>query len=346
MNRYHLSTSFFAAWLSALATAQVVDVPPGFTPGVKWQIDIQHALDTSAPLVPTDAPVWDLDLYFISRNPGTIDYLRRQNPDVFIICYFNAGAVQESDCDWDEVWQKPPYIGLLGNPLGDFPDERWVNIKNQTGRDLIKKRITVANELGCDGVDPDNIDGYLVDEDDELPAQNKTGWNLSEQDELTFVKELAAHAHNLTTRRGFTMLIGQKNAAPLAEQLVGDLDFAVLEDCKGLNEDPEDDPNFCQEFQRYVNANPPKPVFSIEYPPTLGNPATGACNASGANQQNYTASCTPRPETQGFSTVLKIQGDQGELNGCTQYCDGFGRGVVVTVEDARKDENNCTAGTL
>jgi hypothetical protein len=106
------------------------------------------------------------------QNITALTNSKEQNPDVFIMCYFNAGAVQESDCDWD-VWQRPEFNRLLGNALNGFPDERWVNIKNQTGRDLIKKRITVANDLGCDGVDPDNIDGYRVDEDDELPAQNK-----------------------------------------------------------------------------------------------------------------------------------------------------------------------------
>lgn len=139
------------------------------------------------------------------------------------------------------------------------------------------------------------------------------------------------------------MLIGQKNAAPLAEDLFEELDFAVLEDCKGLNEDPEDDPNFCNEFQRYINATPRKPVFSIEYPESLRD-ESGGCSASGANDAEYRASCDPRPETEGFSTVLKIQGGDEELNGCAQYCGQFGSGVVFTAEDPPRDDNNCTAG--
>jgi hypothetical protein len=75
MKYFNLSTSLVTSWLLSVCAAQV-NVPPGFEPGVKWQIDIQHALDTSAPLVPADAPVWDLDLYFISRNPDTVTYLR------------------------------------------------------------------------------------------------------------------------------------------------------------------------------------------------------------------------------------------------------------------------------
>lgn len=75
MKRSNIATQLIASWLFTICEGQV-DVPPGFEPGVKWQIDIQHSLDTSAPLVPTDAPVWDLDLYFISRNPDTVNYLR------------------------------------------------------------------------------------------------------------------------------------------------------------------------------------------------------------------------------------------------------------------------------
>lgn len=81
-----------------------------------------------------------------------------------IICYFNAGLAQPSDCDWESTWQQPQYSGLLGKSYDPpFGEEKWINIKNQTGIDLIKRRVTLARDLGCDGVDPDNIDGYTND---------------------------------------------------------------------------------------------------------------------------------------------------------------------------------------
>ena len=81
-----------------------------------------------------------------------------------IICYFNAGLAQPSDCDWESTWQTPQYSGLLGKSYDPpFGEEKWINIKNQTGIDLIKRRVTLARDLGCDGVDPDNIDGYTND---------------------------------------------------------------------------------------------------------------------------------------------------------------------------------------
>ncbi|KAK3305650.1 glycoside hydrolase superfamily, partial [Chaetomium strumarium] len=326
-----------AAGLSIYGALAQVDVPPNFTPGVPWQIIIQNTLDVTKPLQPNNVTVWDLDLYHIARNPDIVGYLRTNNPGTILICYFNAGLAQESDCDYDTKWRNSGLLGNVYDPQDpEFSDERWVNIRNQTARDWMKQRITLANQLGCDGVDPDNIDGYLNDQD----GNNGTGWNLAQADYVSFVTDLATHAHSLTTSQRHTLLIGQKNARELVGPLGGVLDFAVLEDCKQLNEAEEPAP-FCADFQPYVAAG--KPVFSIEYPSTLGDPETGACNAGGADETQYNDSCNPTPDTAGFSTVLKIRGEVGELNNCTQYCTGMapGTGVVVTATDPELDDIEC-----
>ncbi|AEO68168.1 cdf006f0-f919-4db2-bd3c-104b2af2c52d [Thermothielavioides terrestris] len=336
----HVTPFAFAAGIAIGDALAQVRVPTNFQVGVKWQIEIQNTLDITKPLEPSDAVVWDLDLYHVARNPGIVDYLRKNDSNRILICYFNAGLAQTSDCDYNTRWNNS---GLLGNVYDpeepQFSDERWVNIKNQTARDWMKDRITLANQIGCDGVDPDNIDGYLNDED----GNNGTGWNLSQDDYVSFVTELAAHAHNLTTKRGFTLLIGQKNAADIVDRIDGVLDFAVLEDCKQLNDPTEQ--GFCSAFQPYITAG--RPVFSIEYPSTLGNADSGACNPGGANATQYAASCDATAGNANFSTVLKIQGGVGELNGCTQYCDG-GRpntGVVVTATNSELDGSPCPAGS-
>ncbi|KAM7206087.1 glycoside hydrolase [Naviculisporaceae sp. PSN 640] len=324
------------------ASAQV-DVPPNFGIEVKWQIEIQSTLDNNSALTPTDALVWDLDLYHVSRHPEVIGYLRDNIEGVNIICYFNAGLVQDSDCDWDD-WQRPEFIGLLGNYYENDPEtgERWVNIRNQTGIDRIKRRVRLAAQLGCDGVDPDNIDGYTIDEG----GENGTGFNLSDDDYVNFVTQLAQEAHSLTTNRSFTLLIGQKNAAELVERLEPNLDFAVLEDCKNLRE--EADRAFCADFQPYI-ANE-KPVFSIEYPSSLRDPAAPQqCRATGADEAQFEASCANDTTPDGplgnyrFSEILKLRDEADEsteLNGCTQYCD---REVVVTAINSELDGDECTA---
>jgi len=55
----------------------MVKVPAEFKAGasLKWQIEIQNTLNTSAALVPS-VPVWDLDLFHVARTPETITYLR------------------------------------------------------------------------------------------------------------------------------------------------------------------------------------------------------------------------------------------------------------------------------
>lgn len=332
------TTRFITSTLFLISsTFAQVNVPPEFDPNATFQITIQHTLDITAPLQPADATVWDVDLYHVARNPGVIEYLRSRNSNpVTIICYFNAGLVQHSDCDFDTVWNTTENRHLLGNGWGEeFPDEFWINIKDQKARDLIKTRIALAAHLGCDGVDPDNIDGYGVDSDPD--EENKTGWNLTEDDDERFILDLATYAHTLTTKRGFTMLIGQKNAPELAERVEASLDFAVLEDCKELRDGGE---GFCNEYTRYVEKG--KPVFSIEYPRTLEGTRAGSCRTTGASQAEYTAACDERGNDL-FSTVLKIKEGEGELNGCTQYCSGneVGTGVVVTAEDSTLDGGEC-----
>ena len=223
----------------------------------------------------------------------------------------------------------------------------------------------LVDREGIRGVDPDNIDGYGVDSDDELPEDEKvsassshsfaldpkltrpqTGWNLVEADDINFMKNLSSYAHSLTTARGYTMLIGQKNAPELASTLLPFVDFAVLEDCKALRENNPDNA-FCSEFQPFITGGNQKPVLSIEYPSSLENPSgSGTCRSTGANDAQYKASCDTTKGNAGFTTVLKIKEGTGELNGCTQYCDqGVGKGVVVTATNSAKDGVACPAGS-
>ena len=56
--------------------AQAVTKPANFVPQQKWQIEIMNTLDITKTLVPTDATVWDLDLYHLQRHPDIVDFLR------------------------------------------------------------------------------------------------------------------------------------------------------------------------------------------------------------------------------------------------------------------------------
>ena len=180
----------------------------------------------------------------------------------------------------------------------------------------------------------------------------QTGWDTTQADYVNFVTQLAEQAHSLTTRRGFTLLIGQKNAPEITGAVARVLDFAVLEDCKNLRDEAER--AFCAVYQTpYIAAG--KPVFSIEYPTSLRDPAAPQqCRTTGANAAQFADSCAVDTAATGgrwgnfrFSEILKLRDSEtdqpGELNGCTQYCGRQGAGVVVTAVNEELDGDECRA---
>ncbi len=67
--------ALLATALSLQRALAKLNVPPNFQIGVKWQIVIQNTINIEAAIQPTDAVVWDLDLYHVARTPGIVDYL-------------------------------------------------------------------------------------------------------------------------------------------------------------------------------------------------------------------------------------------------------------------------------
>jgi hypothetical protein len=105
---------------------------------------------------------------------------------------------------------------VKGNPLDPpFQDELWLDIRSTVVRDLMKARLDVAEARGCDGVEPDNVDGF----------DNDNGFNLSEADQLDFNKFIAAEAH----ARGLS--VGLKNDIDQLGELEPHFDWALNEEC-------------------------------------------------------------------------------------------------------------------
>ena len=129
-------------------------------------------------------------------------------------------------------------------------------------------RFALASSKGCDGVDPDNVDGY----------DNDSGFDLTPSTAVDFLTFLAIGAH------GYNMSIGLKNAGAIVNATVDFLQWEVNEQCVQYQE--------CDLFQPFVAAG--KPVFHIEYPESApaisSNTKNSVCDDSSA---------------QGFSTVLK-----------------------------------------
>lgn len=212
------------------------------TPGTSWQIQFSSQIDTSL-----DVQVYDIDLVDTPRS--IIDQLHTDGRKV--MCYFSAGS-------WEEWRDDAEYFpdSVLGNDLDGWLGEKWLDIRSlDLLGPIMSARLDMAAQKGCDGVDPDNVDGYT----------NDTGFNLSYQDQLDYNIWLAEQAH----ARG--LAIGLKNDLDQITDLLPYFDWALNEQCFQHNE--------CDLLVPFVAAN--KPVFGIEY----NSDTSSFCPL--ANQMNF-----------------------------------------------------------
>lgn len=207
-----------------------------------WQWQLQGTLNTSY-----DVDIYDIDLF--DTDSSLITQL--QNEGRKVICYFSAGSYEAWRPDAGEFATSD-----LGNTLDGFEDERWLDIRSENVRTIMKTRLELANQKGCDGVEPDNVDGY----------QNNPGFPLNAADQLSFNRFLAAEAHTLG------LAIGLKNDLDQIPELVELFDFSVNEQCHEYNE--------CEALKPFIDAD--KPVFNAEYKAAYRTNPAAICPASKA----------------------------------------------------------------
>ncbi|KAJ3498648.1 hypothetical protein NLG97_g972 [Lecanicillium saksenae] len=293
----------------------------------KWQVEIQEPIQVppaGQKLVP-DADIWDIDLWHAYNNSEIIPALHDREKTV--ICYFNLGAVQPDDCDFQEwydakQWNGPWYSAANGGDKNDRYCEKYENFTSSTIFDRMKTRLDKAAKIGCDGVDPDNIDLSTINWGN--------GKEVTDDAIVEALKQFAAYAHSLTTTNGNPLMFGQKNGPRLAKDLWQHLDFAVLESC-------HKSPSFCSSFQPYLDAN--KPVIDIEYPKNLRNPKDkkNYCNLSRTNSGDDNDPICPKisgTPLANMSRIIKLDFNDYGLNGCTQYCDRDSKVVITPTDDS------------
>jgi hypothetical protein len=122
--------------------------------GDTWQIILSHPplLSPSAKSTTPDVSIFDIDLF--DTPVATIQQLHALGKKV--ICYFSAGSYEEWRSDAKDFKSED-----LGKALNGWPGEKWLQLGSQNVRSIMKKRIDIAKEKGCDGVDPDNVDAYV-----------------------------------------------------------------------------------------------------------------------------------------------------------------------------------------
>jgi hypothetical protein len=210
------------------AAATAPEPPERWQPevGASWQWQL-----TGEPDLSFDVDVYDLDLFDTPED--VVDALHAEGRAA--ICYVSVGTVE----DWRPDVDRFP-AAVVGDEYDEWPGERWLDVRRfSLLAPVLRDRLDLCREKGFDGVEPDNVDGFT----------NETGFDLSVEDELRFIRWLADEAH----ARGLS--IGLKNADELVDDLVDDLDWALTEDCYA------DD--WCEALEFFVRAD--KPVFMAEY---------------------------------------------------------------------------------
>lgn len=197
-------------------------IPPAT---VRWQLQLQ-----GTPQLTNGVALYELDLF--DTPDSTIRAIHSRGAR--LLCYFSAGTLETWRGDASTVPDS-----ARGAAVDGWPNEYWLDIRATAVRDLIRRRLDRAQARGCDGVDPDNVDGYL----------QSTGFSLTASDQLDFNRFLAREAH----ARGLTVAL--KNNLNQVAALVGDFDLAINEQCHAYQE--------CSLLQPFVRAG--KAVLNIEY---------------------------------------------------------------------------------
>ena len=247
-----LSITFFALNLWAEENIESSSTWYQPKPGVTWHWQLTGTINESYPV-----EIYDIDLFDSSAE--LIARLKQEGKKV--ICYFSAGSYEEWREDADEFPEN-----VLGRPLQGWPGERWLDIRSDKVKEIMKRRLDLAKEKGCDGVEPDNVDGYL----------NNTGFPLTAQDQLKYNIFIATEAH----KRGLSVAL--KNDLEQIQYLVDYFDFSINEQCHEYNE--------CDMLMPFINAG--KPVLNAEY----------ANNKADAKEM--VSSICPDANLRNFSTLI------------------------------------------
>jgi hypothetical protein len=215
--------------LAALGACQRADATPAApwrpAPGTTWQWQLSGTIDASLPVA-----MYDVDL--VDAPTAVLADLHARG--VKVICYFSAGSY--------EAWRAdaPAFpAAVRGRAMTGWAGERWLDVRAPAVRAVMRARLDRAVARGCDGVEPDNMDGH----------ENPTGFPLTAADQLAFARFLAGEAH----ARGLS--IGLKNDLGQLGELLPDFDWVLDEECAVHAE--------CELLAPVIAAG--KAVFHVEY---------------------------------------------------------------------------------
>ncbi|KAL3860193.1 hypothetical protein ACJMK2_010351 [Sinanodonta woodiana] len=222
----------------------------------QWQLSGEH-IDTSV-----DADIYDIDLW--TKDQTGWNYLKSHGKK--IICYFSAGSYDHNRPDAHLF-----HSSDKGNKMNGW-DELWLDIRSANVRKIMLARLDMAKSKGCDGVEPDNVDGYA-------DGQN-TGFHFTAHDQIEYNRWLATEA------RARHLAVGLKNDVDQIAQLHSNFDWALNEQCHKYHE--------CEGYRSFTEEG--KAVFNVEYIHSTSHQLTSSERAF----------CT-HPNLPGMTTQFKLE---------------------------------------
>jgi len=201
--------------------------------GDTWNYPLNDSSNRNK-ILSDDSRVVDVDLHSTSAS----DVQAYHNKGKKVICYFSAGTNEDFRPDEKKL---RPYVKSEYERWG----EGWLDFRNSEVKSIMKERIKLAKQKNCDGIEPDNLDGY----------QNSSvkSWKnpLTKSDTISYAKWLASTAHSIGVD------VGLKNALFMINEVGSNFDFAINESCATLSH-PE-----CNLYKGFLNQG--KPVYAITY---------------------------------------------------------------------------------
>jgi hypothetical protein len=169
--------------------------------GASWQIQLAGTIDTSV-----DVPFYIVDM---DTPAGVIAKLHAAGR--FVSCYFSAGTWEPARSDASEF-----PASSLGNTLADYPQERWVDIRQPAVLSIMRARIESATSRGCDGISASGLNAFV----------ENNGFGFTRSDQLGYDRSLAAAAHAAGRSIGL-----EDGDVTLAGDLVSYFEWIVVWDC-------------------------------------------------------------------------------------------------------------------
>ena len=208
-------------------SAASATLTPPAPPGSSWQYQLQGSADLGV-----RATLYDLDGF--ATSAASVAAIHAD--DHYALCYINAGAWESFRPDASTY-----PAGILGKAYAGYPDERWLDIRDQASlRPILLARLrTQCKAKGFDGVEWDNVEAY----------NQATGFAITADDQLRFNRWLAQATHEVGLR------VALKNDRDQVALLAPAFDYAVDEECQQYDE--------CAKLEPFVAAH--KAVFDVEY---------------------------------------------------------------------------------